>query len=247
MKKKNLLGQRFTRLVVINSAPSIRDSKGRSVVMWHCKCDCGNEKNIRAQDLLSGDTKSCGCYNLENAHKSHNHKTCYYNLSGDYGVGTTQKGDEFWFDKEDYDLIKDYCWFKHGKYYVTKIPLNPNKEIFLHRLIMGVGFDLYDYKTDVDHIKTENKFDNRKSNLRIVTKAQNNTNKIIQSNNKSGCPGVTYHKRDMVWEVTINIDGKRTYIGRYKNKDDAIKKRRWAENKYYGEYSYLNSQLKGGN
>lgn len=29
--------------------------------IWHCKCDCGNECNILSRELLSGDTKSCGC------------------------------------------------------------------------------------------------------------------------------------------------------------------------------------------
>ena len=29
--------------------------------MWHCICDCGNEVDIRSQDLRSGKTQSCGC------------------------------------------------------------------------------------------------------------------------------------------------------------------------------------------
>ena len=38
--------------------------KGRKLY-WVCKCDCGNTKSIRSDALLSGVTKSCGCYNLE--------------------------------------------------------------------------------------------------------------------------------------------------------------------------------------
>jgi hypothetical protein len=29
--------------------------------IWHCKCDCGAECDVLSRELLSGDTKSCGC------------------------------------------------------------------------------------------------------------------------------------------------------------------------------------------
>ena len=32
-----------------------------------------------------------------------------YDLSGEYGIGYTSKGEEFYFDLDDYDKIKDYC------------------------------------------------------------------------------------------------------------------------------------------
>ena len=39
-----------------------------------------------------------------------------YDLSGEYGIVYTSNGEEYWFDKEDYDKIKDYYWRKdpHG-------------------------------------------------------------------------------------------------------------------------------------
>lgn len=37
--------------------------------IWKCVCDCGTEKNVRACDLKSGRTKSCGCYMKEMASK----------------------------------------------------------------------------------------------------------------------------------------------------------------------------------
>lgn len=57
----DLTGKRFGRLTVIELDP-VR--KGRKLY-WVCKCDCGNTKSIRSDALLSGITKSCGCYNLE--------------------------------------------------------------------------------------------------------------------------------------------------------------------------------------
>lgn len=52
----DLMNMRFGALVVIKDAPSVL---GKS--FWLCRCDCGNEKNIRANCLLVGDSKSCGC------------------------------------------------------------------------------------------------------------------------------------------------------------------------------------------
>ena len=56
-KIKNLTGQRFGKLVVINQ--SNERKKGR--VCWYCKCDCGGEIITQGRYLQSGGTKSCGC------------------------------------------------------------------------------------------------------------------------------------------------------------------------------------------
>lgn len=51
----NLSGQRFGHLVA--EYPVMKDGK----TFFHCKCDCGNEKDIWSHALISGTTKSCGC------------------------------------------------------------------------------------------------------------------------------------------------------------------------------------------
>lgn len=50
MKKPNLIGQRFGRLLVIGAAPS--DKNGRS--MWLTRCDCGTESVKKGKYLLNG-------------------------------------------------------------------------------------------------------------------------------------------------------------------------------------------------
>ena len=62
--KYDLRGKRFGRLLVTKRAPN---KNGR--VAWHCVCDCGNHIVTLSQHLLSGQTKSCGCYNRELAGK----------------------------------------------------------------------------------------------------------------------------------------------------------------------------------
>ncbi len=55
-------GMRFTRLAVLGCIRKERDISGRSMLVWHCRCDCGKEIETRSSNLLSGDTNSCGCY-----------------------------------------------------------------------------------------------------------------------------------------------------------------------------------------
>lgn len=57
MRKNDLTGQRFGRLVVLKQMPNNASGK----VTWLCKCDCGNEKAIIGSLLHTGKTRSCGC------------------------------------------------------------------------------------------------------------------------------------------------------------------------------------------
>lgn len=64
-KKLDLLGQRFGRLVVVDSAPNKKCKGGQTKTVWKCKCDCGNFCYVTTQELRKGDTVSCGCYASE--------------------------------------------------------------------------------------------------------------------------------------------------------------------------------------
>ena len=60
--KKNLVGKRFGRLIVLEEIP---ERQGGKRILWKCLCDCGNEVNVSGINLTSGHTTSCGCYALE--------------------------------------------------------------------------------------------------------------------------------------------------------------------------------------
>lgn len=66
-KAKDLTGQRFGRLVVVdlNEEESSKPRKnGKHTTKrryWNCLCDCGNTCVVREKSLIEGDTKSCGC------------------------------------------------------------------------------------------------------------------------------------------------------------------------------------------
>jgi len=55
---KDLTGQRFSRLVVIERAAE-NSKSGRA--RWRCECDCENETVVSGNNLTSGAVKSCGC------------------------------------------------------------------------------------------------------------------------------------------------------------------------------------------
>lgn len=62
---KDLTGQKFNKLTVIKLGK--RNSSGQ--VQWECQCDCGNIVLATTTYLKSGHTKSCGCFNKEQASK----------------------------------------------------------------------------------------------------------------------------------------------------------------------------------
>jgi len=64
-KKKDLTGQKFGRLRVVNEAE--RRDNGR--VEWICECDCGNTVTCKSSLLMNGHTKSCGCYHRQQVAK----------------------------------------------------------------------------------------------------------------------------------------------------------------------------------
>lgn len=63
MKKLDLTGQRFGRLVVIKEAG--RSSDGH--IQWICKCDCGKTTVATSNNLRKGRIVSCGCNKKEKA------------------------------------------------------------------------------------------------------------------------------------------------------------------------------------
>lgn len=68
--KIDLVGKRFGRYVVLKEM--LKRNKF-SKIQWHCRCDCGVEKIVTGENLKSGSTLSCGCYNRD-ATKEANYK-----------------------------------------------------------------------------------------------------------------------------------------------------------------------------
>lgn len=67
---KDLTGQRFGRLTVLERANDVPDGN-TMVVAWLCVCDCGNLTTVRACNLKSGNVQSCGCYAKDRSREAH--------------------------------------------------------------------------------------------------------------------------------------------------------------------------------
>lgn len=237
--KIDLTNQRFGRLRVIEQADKEHSYSG--VVTWKCICDCqigvDNPKYVyhKGTELRRGRIVSCGCLKRERIiqyNKTNNHKTNKYNLSGEYGIGwTSNTNQEFYFDLEDYDKIKDYCWTEHimGEGYHRLEAWNPDTKthIAMHTLL-GFAWN--------DHID-RNPLNNRKGNLRECTRSQNAMNRSKQGNNTSGVTGVTWDKNSNKWDAFIKVEYQMIHIGLYSRKEDAIRARLEAEKEIKGEFS----------
>ena len=204
-KLKDLTGMKFGRWNVIDRADDYISKKGIHLPQWNCWCDCQkdlpfNERTIRkvlGGGLNSGSSKSCGCLGKERRSQAikeyHSKNRSIYDLTNEYGIGYTYDGNIFYFDLEDYDLIKDYNWFVNDQnYLLARISSNETKNGFtcvrMHRIIMNA-----DSNYEVDHIHgKETRNDNRKSNLRLATHSQNNINKNKMKTNTSGYKGVDF-------------------------------------------------------
>lgn len=61
IRVNNLVGKKYGKLAVVSKEENKRSETGRSHVMYFCKCDCGKNIVVKAENLRSGNTKSCGC------------------------------------------------------------------------------------------------------------------------------------------------------------------------------------------
>jgi hypothetical protein len=226
--ENDLTGQKFGHLKVISFAYQ-RDTHSQ----WNCECDLCGKSCVKDIGYLRRNknpmcTNCSQFYSYDNKYDTDNiieYKNDYVIVNG-----------KVLFDLDDLELIQSYhrhiCINTGGYAYFTY----HGKECFLHRLLMGLPI-AYDNKTKiiVDHING-NRLDNRRSNLRICKKEMNPINCKTYKNNTSGCKGVTWMKRLNKWQVMLYCNKQRHYLGVYSDYDEAVRVRKEAEEKYFGEF-----------
>jgi len=85
----------------------------------------------------------------------------------------------------------------------------------------------------VDHIN-RNTMDNRRSNLRTSSRAQNNANRCTWG---TWPKGISYDESKQLFRARIQVNGKRISLGRYKNLEDACAAYNRAAQEYHNEFA----------
>ena len=209
----------------------VNPKNGRRMVLCQCSCENKTKKIVDLYSLTHGKSLSCGCLQKERAieknkkfNKFEEHEDCYYCYS--------DNGKYFIIDKEDYNRVKEFNWTQdnYGYWYRTIRENGRKYNIKLHRFIMQET----NPKIEIDHINHK-RYDNRKVNLRKCVHKENTRNTSTRKNRD--VIGVTWYKRDNKWESFITYKKKHIFLGRYENKEDAIKARLLAEKEYFGEFA----------
>jgi len=153
-----------------------------------------------------------------------------------YGLIPLTQGKFAIVDAEDYDWLNQYKWYASkckNTFYACRA--EGGKTIRMHREIMQAPKGLV-----CNHIN-HNGLDNRKSNLRLCTNAQNCYNQRASATGTSKYKGVCWHKCRSKWSARIRCDGKFYNLGDF---DDQMEAAMAYDNKaaeLFGEFAYLNS------
>jgi len=137
-------------------------------------------------------------------------------------------------DDEDYELVSQYKWHvsrrgKHKLYASTGIKAGSKKtKVDMHRLIINAPKG-----QQVDH-KNGNGLDNRKENLRVCTRSQNQRNRVAnRTRGTSKYKGVSFDKKSNSWRAKISI-------GSFPSEEEAARAYDEVAGELFGEFAKLN-------
>jgi len=141
---------------------------------------------------------------------------------------------EFLFDLGDLPIVQGRdSWYRDKDGYLVSSYLFNGVRRFVrfHRIVMHAK-----PKQCVDHIN-KNRADNRKENLRLCERSENDRNRSLYRSNTSGVAGVYFDRQRKKWAASITYDRKKLYLGRFDQKEEAIFARLAKEVELYKEFA----------
>lgn len=147
------------------------------------------------------------------------------------------KGRSTIIDADDTEKVAPYKWRFHCGYvqaYKYNSKTRKSYAVHMSHIILPCPDGMF-----IDHIN-RNKLDNRRCNLRVVTRSQNNANRRCFSNSKSQYKGVIRSKKTGWWEAAIRKDGKQISLGSYETEIAAASAYNDYARRMWGEYAVLN-------
>lgn len=132
-------------------------------------------------------------------------------------------------DDEDYQKCLGYKWHLSVKGYVETTTGYNGKRVKIHQHITDFKFACIDHKN-------HNPLDNRRSNLRPCTKAENNRNSRPWAGKKYKGTSKNYKG----WRAMITVNYERKYLGTFSSEEEAAMVYNKFALKHFGEFAYLN-------
>lgn len=138
-------------------------------------------------------------------------------------------------DEADYDELSAHRWHLHqcgSGLYAARCA--GGRLILMHRQILNAPAGML-----CDH-KNHDGLDNRRSNLRLCTPAQNQHNSRPQINCRSAYKGVSWNRQAKKWQARIGRNGQTIFIGYYDYEQDAAIAYDDMAAELFGEFACLN-------
>ena len=195
----------------------------------HCRCRCGKLVEVFYNNLISGMSKSCGCF------RSRLHKTLH--REKDVVAVPLMCGGIALVSRQDVDRVMLYHWKRHARtgYAIARIN---GRYVRLHRFILG----LVDGQL-TDHANHD-PLDCTRSNLRVANHSTNTANS--RPTGRVGFRGVmlTASNRFKAYIGKQDGPGKYRGLGTFKSPKDAAKAYDFAAKLVYGDFAYQNFPAK---
>lgn len=155
-------------------------------------------------------------------------------------VITLSSGHEVKVDDEDYQKLSAFKWSRTisggGNIYARRTVKGGT--VPMHREILGLKTG---EKVFVDHINGDG-LDNRKENLRLCSRAENNKNRRNRKTGNDKYMGIYREKSGIkIWRATIKHNNKSIYLGHHATEEEAAHVYNVAALKYHGEFAALNN------
>jgi hypothetical protein len=112
----------------------------------------------------------------------------------------------------------------------------------VHILVASAFIPNPENKLFVDHIDN-NRSNNSVNNLRWATLVQNNQNKELYKNSKSGVKGVFFDKHAKKYRAQITVDGIQIHLGLFANIEDAKQVRIKRANEAFGIFTHSSEKI----
>jgi len=112
-----------------------------------------------------------------------------------------------------------------------------SKRQYLHRIVLTAPIN-----TVIDH-RNGNGLDNRRSNLRLGNKSQNQSNRRKMPGKASRFKGVCYSERRKKWEARVCASYRRYLLGYYDTEEDAARAYDAGAKRVHGEFARTNESL----